>query len=466
MSYVNVKFGKDARDKIIEGVELATRAVSTTYGPNGSNVLYRNGGVLKSTKDGASVIQMVNDPDPYIQMGIDVIKEASIKTAKTVGDGSTTVAILANAIVQKFKDEVNPIAISRALRNECYLIDIILKSIKKPINSKDDLVKIATLSANNDPNIGEVIAEAFNKVGKDGIVDFQESNDVKDKIEYTEGFKIDNGYESPYFINNAKNECVLEDVIIYISDTKLEESKEIHDLAGKAYKENKSLLLIAPEFDSGLTMFLVRNLFNQDGTPRLKACTVISPNFGAMREIMLEDMRILFGSEMHCDKVVIKKDSTTFIGYKSDEIKLENRIKSIRNIISENSLSEIEMNFHKKRLANFTSGMSTIYVGGYSQVEMKERYDRFEDAIMATQCALDGGILPGGGTALNEIQSTLLNDVLKVPINKLCTNIKTSEDAYKNNVIEPYLVVKATLENAISVASTILTTNCAILNVK
>ena len=213
-------------------------------------------------------------------------------------------------------------------------------------------------------------------------------------------------------------------------------------------------------------MFLVRNLFNQDGTPRLKACTVISPNFGAMREIMLEDMRILFGSEMHCDKVVIKKDSTTFIGYKSDEIKLENRIKSIRNIISENSLSEIEMNFHKKRLANFTSGMATIYVGGYSQVEMKERYDRFEDAIMATQCALDGGILPGGGTALNEIQSTLLNDVLKVPINKLCTNIKTSEEAYKNNVIEPYLVVKATLENAISVASTILTTNCAILNVK
>ena len=465
MKYENVKFDKEARDKIIQGVELATKAVSTTYGPNGFNVLYKYMTSLKSTKDGASVIQIVNDPDPFIQMGIDVIKEASVKTAKTVGDGSTTVAILANAIIQEFKDNPTPIQLCRELRKECEDIDKQLSLKKQIISDKSDLLKVATLSANNDSIIGNIIAEAFDKVGKDGLVTFQESNDVKDKIEYSKGFRIDNGYESPYFVNNSKNECVLEDVIIYISDTKLEESKEIHDLAGKAYKENKGLLLIAPEFDSALTMFLVRNLFNSDGTQRLKSCMVISPNFGAMRDIIIEDMKILFNTEMHCDKVIISKDNTTFIGYNPDQIKLKNRIESVREIIKENNISEIELNFHKKRLANFTSGMATIYVGGYSQVEMKERLDRYEDAIMATQCALDGGVLPGGGTALNEVSGNLLKNILKIPLQILNTKIKTSKDAFENNVIEPYLVVKTTLENAISVASTILTTNCVILNI-
>lgn len=212
-------------------------------------------------------------------------------------------------------------------------------------------------------------------------------------------------------------------------------------------------------------MFLVRNLFNSDGTQRLKSCMVISPNFGAMRDIIIEDMKILFNTEMHCDKVIISKDNTTFIGYNPDKIKLKNRIESVREIIKENNISEIELNFHKKRLANFTSGMATIYVGGYSQVEMKERLDRYEDAIMATQCALDGGVLPGGGTALNEVNGNLLKNVLKIPLQILNTKIKTSKDAFENNVIEPYLVVKTTLENAISVASTILTTNCVILNI-
>ena len=464
--YDNVKFGRDARDKIIEGANLAADAVAVTYGPNGCNVLYRNGGLLKSTKDGASVIQVVNDKDPYVQMGIDIIKEASVNTAKTVGDGSTTVAILAQAIVNKFKGTTHNIVTDmRAVREECSRIVEELKAKAKPISTKEDLIKVATLAANNDATIGNVVAEAFNKVGTEGLVTFQESNDVKDRIEYTEGFRIDRGYESPYFVNTAKNECILEDVVIHISDTKLEDSKDIRDLAGKVYKENKSLLLIAPEFDSSLTMFLVKNLFNHDGTPKLKACMVVSPNFGALREIMLEDMRILFNTESHCDRVVITKDFTTFTGYHPDETKLKNRIQSVKEIVSRNALAEIEMDFHKKRLANFTSGMATIFVGGYSQVEMKERYDRFEDAIRATQCALEGGILPGGGTSLAEVKSDLLDNVLKTPIIRLNTEIKTSKQAFANNVIEPFLVVKTTLENAVAVATTILTTNCAILNV-
>lgn len=529
MNYDNVKFGSDARSKIMEGADLATRAVEVTYGPNASNVLIRKNGLLKSTKDGATVMDSVNDSDPYIQMGIDVIKEASIKTAKTVGDGSTTVAILANKIIKQYKDDPDPIKVSRYLKVASEKIIKELEKHKKEISSKEDIAKVATLSANNDSVIGNIIAEAFYKVGKDGLVAYQESEDVKDRVEYTEGFKIDNGYESPYFINNSKNECVLENCIVHISNTKLDEGKEMEALAGKAYREGKSLLLIAPEFESGLTLFLARNMFNQDGSRRLMSCEVVSPAFGVMRDTMLEDMRILFGDSSECEKVVITKDSTTFTGYHPND-KLEARIQSVRDTLKDSVLSEIEETFHQKRLANFTSGMATIYVGGYSKLEMKERCDRFEDAIMATKCAMIGGVLPGGGLALGKIATypmdlfgegdnsltKKLKEVLVTPYRKIfngdvswfekkCGPIisipqddkfenaqiedydldfneqvfsetqtsylltfwqsDTNSNFYEDGIIDPFLVVKATLENAISVASTILTTKCTILNV-
>ena len=517
MNYDNVKFGSDARSKIIEGANLAAAAVEVTYGPNAANVLIRKNGLLKSTKDGATVMDSVNDPDPYIQMGIDVIKEASIRQAKTVGDGSTTVAILANEIINQYKDNPDPIKVSRYLKKAGEEIIEYLKKYKKEISSLEDIKKVATLAANNDSTIGNIIAEAFYKVGKDGLVTYQESEDVKDRVEYTEGFRIDNGYESPYFINTSKNECVLENCIVYISDTKLDEGKAMEELAGKAYKEGKSLLLIAPEFESGLTLFLARNMFNKDGSKKLMSCEVTSPNFGVMRETMLEDMRILFGETSECEKVVITKDSTTFTGYHPSD-RLETRIQSVRDTLKDSILSEIEEVFHQKRLANFTSGMATIYVGGFSKVEMKERCDRFEDAIMATKCAMDGGVLPGGGLALGKagIGARIPNDsqeeyyevkslyedsltykfeeVLQTPYrkifkkdpidhientltdyNKVTTKVyigprfdfweDESGDFYSLGIIDPYLVVKATIENAISVASTILTTNCTILNV-
>lgn len=508
MNYDNVKFGSDARSKIIEGANLAAAAVEVTYGPNAANVLIRKNGLLKSTKDGATVMDSVNDPDPYIQMGIDVIKEASIRQAKTVGDGSTTVAILANEIINQYKDNLDPIKVSRYLKKAGEEIIEYLKKYKKEISSLEDIKKVATLAANNDSTIGDIIAEAFYKVGKDGLVTYQESEDVKDRVEYTEGFRIDNGYESPYFINTSKNECVLENCIVYISDTKLDEGKAMEELAGKAYKEGKSLLLIAPEFESGLTLFLARNMFNKDGSKKLMSCEVTSPNFGVMRETMLEDMRILFGETSECEKVVITKDSTTFTGYHPSD-RLEARIQSVRDTLKDSILSEIEEMFHQKRLANFTSGMATIYVGGFSQVEMKERCDRFEDAIMATKCAMDGGVLPGGGLALckavefpkdeeDELfglskSQEKLNNVFKTPYRKIFGDepvyrVTSSwiplegnagrkiihldfwhkdehKDFYYLGILDPYLVVKATIENAISVASTILTTNCTILNV-
>jgi len=231
------------------------------------------------------------------------------------------------------------------------------------------------------------------------------------------------------------------------------------------------LLLLAPEFDSGLTLFLARNMYNTDGTPRLKSCTVVSPNFGTLRSTMLDDIRILLGESMMCEKVVITKDTTTFIGNHSDKDKINARVDSIRAILKDSELPELELNFHKKRLANFVSGMATIYVGGYSKVQMKERYDLIEDAVRATQCALEGGILAGGGLVLRDIAKTISNtkikEVLLTPYKKLnlLSEDFTQDDAIRFGIVEPYLVVKTALENAINLAKTILTCDCAILNV-
>ena len=254
--------------------------------------------------------------------------------------------------------------------------------------------------------------------------------------------------------------------MVYISDTKMDEVNRVVELADNAVRSKKSLLLIAPEFDSEILVFLSQNL------ELLKSCTVISPNHRNFREIMLQDMRALLGSTSCCKKVIITKNNTTFLGCNSDVDKVKERVQNIRELLSEGNLNEYDLSFHKKRLANFTSGIATIYVGGYSKVEMKERYDRIEDAVYATQAAMTDGVLPGGGKALAEVFDMKNMDrdfadflnLLKAPQQILKTENKTSEDMYNYGVIEPFLVVKTVLENAVSTASLVLTADVAILN--
>lgn len=466
MSYENVKFGSDCREKIIAGVNLCADAVAVTYGPAGKNALIKTAEGIKITKDGYHTAMMVNDPDPYISMGIEVIQNICKKTAKDIGDGSSTSAILARELINKYKDTTDPIQTSRKLQQ--YVSEVIeeLRLNKKEAVGIDDLTKVATVSANNDIVIGKLVAETFDKVGKDGIVTFEESEDVKDRVDYSEGFRIDNGYSSPYFINTPKGNCELENVMVYISDTKMDEVNRVVELADNAVRSKKSLLLIAPEFDSEILVFLSQNL------ELLKSCTVISPNHRNFREIMLQDMRVLLGSTSCCKKVIITKNNTTFLGCNSDVDKVKERVQNIRELLLEGTLNEYDLSFHKKRLANFTSGIATIYVGGYSQVEMKERYDRVEDAVYATQAAMTDGVLPGGGKALAEvfdmrnmdIDFADFLDLLKAPQRILKTENKTSEDMYNSGVIEPFLVVKTVLENAVSTASLVLTADVAILN--
>jgi len=464
MKYANVKFGNECRDKLIEGVNLVTDAVACTYGPNGQNVIIKTPSGVKITKDGYSVASMVNDPDKYVMMGVEIIKNICQKTAKDVGDGTSTSAILAREIVNRFKDCEDPIQTTRNLSK--FTDDTVkyLEEYKIDVTSKDDLIKVASLSANNDPVIGNLIADAFDKVGKDGIVTFEESEDVRDRVEYTEGFRIDNGFSSPYFVNTSKGTCELEDVLVYISDTKMDEVNDVVKLADRAVREKRSLLLVAPEFDSEILVFLATN------KEMLKSCTVISPNHKNFRDMMLKDMRALLGPSSVCKRVNITKDHTTFMGCDSDQEEVSKRVEEIRKTLRDSRLGEIESAFYKKRLANFTSGIATIYVGGFSKVETKERYDRVEDAVCATQAALDGGILPGGGVMLNKVAKELFekvptyNAILRTPCRILNTENKTPQDMMNAGVIEPFLVTKTVLQNAVSTASLILTANAAIIN--
>lgn len=447
----NVLMNGEARNKLIQGVNLAANVAAVTYGPNGHTVISGN----HITKDGMTAVSWIQDDDPYVMMGVNLIKDVSKRTAEVAGDGTTTATLLSALIVNNFKSCNIPTLkeITKEVINK-------LKNKAKEVKSKEDLLKIATISANGDEKIGSLVAEAFDKAGKDGIVTFTESDDVEDSVVFSDGFRIDNGMASPGFVNTPQGNCELNDVFVYISDTKLEEAAKIADIANECVKKGKSLLLIAPEFDTEIFVFLQTNV------DIIKSCCVISPAFKKTRSILVKDMRILLGESSLCKKVIISQKNTTFICERNSS-EIENRIQEIRNIIDKGNLKDTELNFHKKRLANFTSGISTIYVGGYSQFEVKEKMDRLEDAVRATDCAVKEGILAGGGTELFNIAKDYDLDLIKLfleyPSVELHTTDKTPEDMYKLGVIEPYLVTKTALENAVNIATTILTCDCAIL---
>ena len=448
----NVLMNEEAREKLITGVNLAADVAAVTFGPNGHTVISGN----HITKDGMTAVSWIQDPDPFVMMGVNLIKDISKKTAEVAGDGTTTGSILAREVVNNCgKDDI------ALLKSDLKVIIDFLKKNRRFVKGYDDLLKIATVSANGDENIGKLVADAFTKAGKDGIVTFTEYDEVEDKVEFTDGFRIDNGYASSGFVNTPQNTCELNDVFVYISDTKLEEAKAISEIANECVKKGKSLLLIAPEFDSEIYVFLQSNL------DLLKSCCVISPAFKKLRSILVNDMRILLGEKSLCSKVIITRNNTTFLCERKSE-EINNKIEEIRNILDNGNLKDSELDFHKKRLANFTSGIATIYIGGYSQFEVKEKLDRVEDAVRATDCAVREGYLPGGGFSLEiaanvENCSEKMKEILKVPRKLLNHNIQTPQEAVKMGIIEPYIVTKTALENAVNIATTVLTCDCAIL---
>lgn len=480
---MNVLFDENAKTPLIMGVKLIGDAVATTFGPNGKNVIIKNRTGIHVTKDGATVAKFVNDDNPAIAMGIDVIRDIAVKTAKDIGDGTTTSTILAREIVTTLsKSTKHPIEILRTLENDLKKVTKYLDDNKIEISTQDDLLKVATLSANNDPILGKLISDTYYKVGKDGSVNMEESTDITNSVIFSDGLQIDNGFSSPYFINTDKNTCELNNVLVGIFNEKITEIKQVVDICNQAVNEKKELLIMAPDIDSVVLRMLLLNKGS-----KLESCTVFNPGNGIFRDILLEDIKVTLGKTMTCDKVIVTKDTTTFIGCKTDEKIKENKITAIRSLLSGNGLSEFEVIFHKKRLANYIGGVATILVGGYSKVEILEKKDRVEDAIAAVKAALDGGVLPGGGVALlhaaRDLDLTLLDKIIKVPFDILVKSAGSPEiklkddfwngydfkniingDMYEMGIIDPFLVTKTALENAVTAASLILTNGCSIIN--
>lgn len=454
MNMEKILMNDDCREKLITGVNLAANVVQVTYGPNGHTVICGD----HITKDGMTAVSWVRDDDPFIMMGVNLMKDIAKRTAAVAGDGTSTSVLLAREIINTCTKQDIPMLKEGVSK-------VIAELQRLRTFDEEQIETVATIAANGDKHIGKLVAEAFNTAGDDGVIAYTESDDVVDTVDFCDGFRIENGYAHPGFATTEQGGCELNNVYVHISETKLSEVKDIIEIADMCMKKGKSLLLMAPDFDSEIYVFLQSNL------GILPSCCVISPSFKKERSILVKDMRILFGEKCLCDKVISNNEHTIFICPRNTEA-IESRVEEIREILKQ-PLKEHELEFHKQRLANFTSGIATINVGGYSQFEIKEKLDRIDDAVRAAECAIKEGVLAGGGAALFEAAmspemlgkySKLIN-VISLPARLLWENstMPDYKQLYQQNIIEPYLVVKTALENAVNIAVTILTCDCAIL---
>ena len=414
-----IKVGAEARKKLVDGIDTLANAVVSTLGPNGRNFVYSDGHTVNSTKDGVTVAkQITNVEDPYEDLGVNMLKQAAIKTADKAGDGTTTSTLLARELVkngiQRLNDGANAVEIKRGIDSA---VDIVLKHLKtkaENISSEDQLEQIATISANNDPKVGKLISRAIEKVGKEGIVHIEESKTGETYLEVVEGLQFDRGYKSPYFVtNNNTMSTTLKDAYVLIADHRFTQVKELLPILEGVSNTNKSLLIIAEDIDGEALATLIVNKMR--GT--LKVCAVKAPDFGDRRKLVLEDIATLTGGTvfdkdkgMKIDKfnwewfgeaktINITKDNTTIIDGAGTEENILQRAEDLAMQI-DNAETPFEMEKLQERLAKFSGGVAVVHVGGSTETEMKETKDRVDDALHATKAALDEGIVPGGGSAL------------------------------------------------------------------
>ena len=514
-----IEFGADARKKLMDGIDKLANAVTTTLGPNGRNVLYSNGETILSTKDGVSVAKTISSlEDPIEEFGVKLLKQAAIKTADNAGDGTTTSTLLAREIIKNGSSYLNNGANAVEIKREIdkavkEVIDIINKDIKKDISSEEQLNQIATISANNDAEVGNLVATAMEKVGREGVVYVEESKSGETYLEVVEGMQFDRGYKSHFFVTDNNNmTCTLNEPLILIADKKFTQVKELLPILESVSSQGKSLLIIAEDIENEALAALIVNKVR--GT--IKVAAVKAPDFGDRRKLILEDIATLTGGEvfssdkgMKLDKfswdwfgkarvVTINKDQTTIIDGFGSEEKIKQRIEELQNQIDKSN-SPYEKEKLQERLAKFIGGVAIIHVGGFTETEMKEKKDRVDDALQATKAALEEGIVPGGGIALlharecmdnSTIGGSIIYKACLAPFTKILSNAGfESEEIYsiintlnhskfwdgfdlKNNeyvnmekagIIDPYKVTRCALENAASVASTLLLTEAVIV---
>ena len=477
----DIKFNIDARDAMKQGVDQLANAVKVTLGPKGRNVVIeKKFGAPQITKDGVTVAKEIELEDKFENTGAQLVKSVASKTGDDAGDGTTTATILAQAIVSEGLKNVtagaNPMDLKRGIDKAVKAVtEHIAKSAEQVGDNYDKIEQVATVSANNDKEIGELLAEAMRKVSKDGVITIEESKSRDTHIGVVEGMQFDRGYLSAYFMTDSeKMECVMENPMILIYDKKISNvNKEFANLLGEAAQTGRPILIIAEDVDSdALTMLVVNRL-----RAGLKICAVKAPGFGDRRKAMLEDIAVLTGGTViseekglkleqatlemmgSAEKVTVSKDNTTIVDGAGEKQGIADRIAQIKKEI-ENTTSSYDKEKLQERLAKLSGGVAVLYVGANSEVEMKEKKDRVDDALCATRAAIEEGVVAGGGATYIRALEALKD--LKGDNADEQTGINIVERAIE--VIDPAKVARVALENAASIAGMFLTTECLIVD--
>jgi chaperonin GroEL len=521
MAAKQLLFDESARQSILKGVTILTNAVKATLGPRGRNVVIdRKFGAPNITKDGVTVAKEIELKDPYENMGAQLLREVASKTSDVAGDGTTTATVLAYSMYKEGMRHVtagaNAIDLKRGIDKAVEVVVEELKKMSKPVAEKKEIAQVGTISANNDPSIGELIAEAMDKVGKDGVITVEEAKSMATTLDVVEGMQFDRGYVSPYFITDPERmECVLDDAFVLLHDKKISSMKDLLPILEQIAKMGKPLLIIAEEVEGEALATLVVNKLR--GT--LQVCAVKAPGFGDRRKAMLEDIAILTGGTVISEdiglklenvklndlgkarKVTVDKENTTIVEGAGDHAKIQGRVKQIKAQIEETT-SDYDREKLQERLAKLVGGVAVINVGAATEAEMKEKKARVEDALHATRAAVEEGIVPGGGVALlrcikaldkmkldhdQQLGVTIVKKSMEEPIRQIIQNagieasiivekVKESKDvnygydAYREDytdmlkagIIDPTKVTRSALQNAASVAGLMLTTEVMI----
>ena len=522
MAAKQISYGVEAREKVLNGVALLSKAVKATLGPKGRNVvLGKKWGSPTVTKDGVTVAKEVDLPDAYENMGAQMVKEVASKTSDVAGDGTTTATVLAESIYRQGLKNVtsgaNPMDLKRGIEEAVRTVVAELRAQSQEVKGRKEIAQVGTISANNDSSIGEIIADAMEKVGKDGTITVEEAKGIETTMEVVEGMQFDRGYMSPYFVTNPEAmEAVLEDAYVLLHEKKLSSMKDMLPLLEKVAGSGKSLLVIAEDVEGeALATFVVNKV---RGT--LKACAVKAPGYGDRRKEMLADIAVLTGGRVitedlgiklenvelgdlgRAKRIVIDKDNTTIVEGAGATADIQGRVAQIRRQIEETT-SDYDREKLQERLAKLAGGVAVINVGAATETEMKEKKARVEDALHATRAAVEEGIVAGGGVALlrsiealekargqvkgdQKIGVDIVRRAVEEPMRQIANNAgfegslvvqqvregegafgfnaqtEKYEDLVKAGVIDPTKVVRIAIENAASIAALLLTTEALI----
>jgi len=521
MAAKQIQYDTKGRQALLAGVAALSKAVKTTLGPKGRNVIIdKKFGSPTVTKDGVTVAKEVELPNAFENMGAQMVKEVASKTSDNAGDGTTTATILAEAIFREGLKNVtagaNPMSLKRGIDKAVVAIADELAAMKTDVDSREQIAQVATISANSDHVIGDIIADAMDKVGKDGTITVEEAKTIDTTLDVVEGMQFDKGYLSPYFVTNAEEmECVLDDPLILIHEKKLSSLQDMLPLLQMVAKQGKPLLIIAEDVDGEALTTLVVNKLR--GT--LNVCAVKAPGFGDRRKAMLEDIAILTGGICitedlgiklenvtldqlgRAKRVTVDKDNTTIVEGSGDSSKIAGRVNQIRHQIEETT-SDYDREKLQERLPKLAGGVAVIHVGAATEAEMKEKKARVEDALHATRAAVEEGIVPGGGVAIiraaakaikklqlkgdEAVGADIVMRAVDEPLRQIALNAgvegsivvmkvkeldgnmgyNAAEDEYvdmlKAGIIDPKKVERCALQNAASVAGLLLTTECMI----